>query len=371
MKRGLATLFILIISAFPSLHAQNGVPYAVPGRPLAHRAAIDSAALLVERLMQKSGAPGASVTVLLGGKTVWSRGFGLADVEQQVPATTLTRFRIGSVSKPLTAAALGLLVDEGKLDLDAPVQRYVPDFPVKRWPMTVRQVAGHLSGIRHYRDGEFGSQRHFNSVAEALTVFKDDTLLFEPGSKFSYSSYAWNLLSAVVEGASGESFLAYMQRRVFGPLGMLHTVADHPDSIIPFRSRFYTRSDSAGGVLNAAYVDNSIKWAGGGFLSTTEDLARFGQAMLDGSLLTSGTRAMLWRTQRTKDGKETGNGVGWFVSTDSTGRTAVSHTGGAMGGTAYLLLYPREQIVVATLLNSDRSIINARKVGEFFLRGAR
>jgi CubicO group peptidase (beta-lactamase class C family) len=368
MRRVHVLSLALALAAGPASYAQETVPYAIAGRPAAYHVAADSAAALIERLMQAAGAPGASVTVMRDGQTLWSRGFGRADIEQQVPATSLTRFRIGSVSKSLTAAALGLLVEEGKLDLDSPVQRYVPSFPVKRWPITVRQVAGHLAGIRHYRGGEFASQRHFDSVTEALAVFKDDSLLFEPGTRYSYSSYGWNLLSAVVEGASGEPFLRFMQRRVFVPAGMLHTVADYPDSIIPFRSRFYTRADSAGGVLNAAFVDNSVKWAGGGFLSTTEDLARFGQALLTGSLLKPETIQLLWRSQRTKEGKETEYGIGWGVRSDSTGRTMVSHTGGAMGGTAFLLIYPKEKLVVATLLNSDRSIIDARKVGELFFR---
>jgi CubicO group peptidase (beta-lactamase class C family) len=361
-------LLVLVGVVFSSAFGQSTVPLAVAGRPSAYLPAIDSSTRYVERRMLLSGAPGASVTVMQDGRILWSRGFGEADVEQLVPATALTRFRIGSVSKSLTAAALGLLVEEGKLDLDAPVQKYVPSFPVKRYPMSVRQVAGHLAGIRHYRGDEFGSQKHYASVTEALALFKDDTLLFEPGTRFSYSSYGWNLLSAVVEGASGEPFLSFMQRRVFIPAGMTHTVADFPDSIIPFRARFYTRADSAGGVINAAFVDNSVKWAGGGFLSTTEDLARFGTAMLSGSLLKPGTVQLLWHSQRTRDGKETGYGIGWGVRTDSTGRTAVSHTGGAMGGTAFLLIYPREKLVVSTLLNSDQSIIDARVVGEYFLK---
>ena len=361
------TLLVLIAAACPPAFSQSPVPLAVAGRPAAYAQAIDSSSRYVERRMLLSGAPGASVTVMLDGRVLWSRGFGEADVEQSVAVTPLTRFRIGSVSKSLTAAALGLLVEQGKLDLDAPVQKYVPSFPVKRYPITVRQVAGHLAGIRHYREREFASQRHYTSVTEALAVFKDDTLLFEPGTRYSYSSYGWNLLSAVIEGASGESFLGFMQRHVFTPAGMTHTVADFPDSIVPFRARFYTRADSAGGVINASFVDNSIKWAGGGFLSTTEDLARFGTAMLKGALLAPGTVQLLWHSQQTKDGKETGYGIGWGVRTDSTGRTMVSHTGGAMGGTAFLLIYPREKLIVATLLNSDESIIDARTIGHYFL----
>jgi CubicO group peptidase (beta-lactamase class C family) len=309
--------------------------------------------------MRVLGAPGAAICVRKDGRVVWSEGFGFADLEQQVPVTTQTRFRIGSVSKPVTSAALGLLSEAGKLDWDAPVQRYVPSFPVKRYPITVRQVAGHLAGIRHYKEGEFENQKHYDTVLEGLTIFENDSLLFEPGTRFEYSSYGWNLLSAVVEGASGRSFLGFMQQRVFGPAGMSHTIADFPDSIIPARARFYTRTDSVGPVVNAPYVDNSYKWAGGGFLSTAEDLAQFGQQMLDGRLLHPATVALLWTSQHTADGKATDYGIGWDVEQDSAGHRRISHSGGSVGGTARLVIYPDERLIVAVLVNSDRTFIAA------------
>jgi serine beta-lactamase-like protein LACTB, mitochondrial len=309
--------------------------------------------------MRVLGAPGAAICVRKDGRLVWSEGFGYADLEQHVPVTPQTKFRIGSVSKPLTAAALGLLSETGKLDWDAPIQRYVPTFPVKRYPITVRQVAGHLAGIRHYRPGEFENQKHYSTVSEGLTIFQNDSLLFEPGTQFAYSSYGWNLLSAVVEGASGQSFLSFMDHRVFAPSEMSHTVADFPDSIIPERARFYTRADSVGPVVNAPFVDNSYKWAGGGFLSTAEDLAQFGEQMLDGRLLHPATVALLWTPQRTRDGKATDYGIGWGVEKDAHGRSRISHSGGSVGGTANLIIYPTEHLIVVVLVNSDRTFVEA------------
>jgi serine beta-lactamase-like protein LACTB len=239
------------------------------------------------------------------------------------------------------------------------VQRYVPSFPVKRYPITVRQVAGHLAGIRHYLPGEFENQKHYKTVLEGLAIFQNDSLLFEPGTRYAYSSYGWNLLSAVVEGASGEPFLDFMARHVFGPAGMAHTVADQPDSIIPDRTRFYTRADSVGPVVNAPYVDNSYKWAGGGFLSTTEDLTLFAEQLLDGRLLKPATVSLLWTTQHTSDGKATEYGIGWGVTRDAQGRRLISHDGGSVGGTAALLVYPDEHLIVALLVNSDRTFVEA------------
>ena len=261
--------------------------------------------------MAKLRVPGAQIAVIKDGELVWSEGFGLADIEQQVPVTPITRFRIASISKPVTAVGLGLLIQEGKVDLDQPIQRYVPYFPAKRWPITVRQVAGHLAGIRHYRGDEFGSMKSYPTVREGISIFADDSLLFEPGTSFEYSSYGWNLISAVIEGASGEPFLGFMQRRVFGPMGMTRTIPEYPDSIIPWRAHPYVHADSLSPAQNAPYVDNSYKWAGGGFLSTSEDLARLGRNLLAGRLLKPETIELLWKPQSLKNGETTDYGIGW------------------------------------------------------------
>jgi CubicO group peptidase (beta-lactamase class C family) len=332
---------------------------SAPAVPAHLRPAVAAVRRFILDTMHVLGAPGAAICVRKDGQLIWSEGFGFADLEQHVPVTSETKFRIGSVSKPLTAAALGLLSEAGKLDWDAPVQRYVPTFPVKQYAITVRQVAGHLAGIRHYRPGEFENQKHYNTVLEGLTIFKDDSLLFVPGTRFEYSSYGWNLLSAVIEGASGESFLSFMDHRVFAPSGMSHTVADFPDSVVPLRTRFYTRPDSVGPVVNAPFVDNSYKWAGGGFLSTAEDLAQFGEQMLKGRLLRPATVALLWTSQHTMDGKATDYGIGWGVHEDAHGRRRISHVGGSVGGTANLLIYPIERLIVVVLVNSDRTFIEA------------
>jgi serine beta-lactamase-like protein LACTB len=343
--------------------------YALAQAPLTDRVAIDSGRAVLLAGMRRSGIPGSSVTVMRAGRVIWSEGLGLADVENNVPVTKLTRFRIGSVSKSLTAVAAGLLVESGKLDLDAPVQRYAPSFPQKGYPITSREVAGHLAGIRHYANQEeFLSQHHYNNVNDALSVFANDTLLSRPGEQYHYSTYGFVLLSAVVEGAAGEPFLNFMRRRVFEPLGMRHTIAEYPDSIIPDKARFYTRTDSVGPILNAPYVDNSNKWAGGGFLSTTEDLALFGDEMITAKILKPQTVDLLWTSQRTPDGKDTGYGLGWFVSKDSAGRQVVRHSGGSDGGTALLVLYPKQRMVFAFLFNSDRPQPPLQRVIDLFIR---
>lgn len=301
------------------------------------------------------GIPGLTLAVAVDGKIVYSEGFGFADLEERVPVWPTTKFRIGSVSKPLTAVALMELVEAGKVDLDAPVQKYVPTFPDKGAVITVRQLAGHLGGIRHYQGDEFMIQKHYEDVLEGLKIFQNDPLVAPPGSKFNYSSYGYNLLSAVIESAAGENFLAYMQGHVFLPAGLVHTTADRNGQIVEQRSRFYDLAKD-GQTENAPYVDNSYKWAGGGFLSTAEDLVRFGSALLQPGLLKADTLKVMFTSQKTNAGEETGYGIGWRVGKSESGKRIYEHAGGSVGGTSQLILYPEEHVVVALVDNlSERT----------------
>lgn len=362
------TLLLAAIVAAPStLFAQAGVRYAEAPAAGEYAAAVEASRALIDSLMRARNIPGLSIAVSVDGETVWSEGFGYAHVEQGTPVLPTTKFRIGSISKSVTAAALAQLYEAGKLDLDAPVQRYVPSFPQKRWPITVRQVAGHIAGIRHYRGQEFLDDRRYETVLSGLEIFQDDTLLFEPGTKYSYSTYGWNLLSAVVEGASGEQFLPYMREHVFRPLGMRQTVADHTDSIIPGRTGFYQRAADSS-VINAPFVDNSYKWAGGGFLSTPEDLLRFANAHLESGFLRPETIELFWTSQRTRDGELTNYGIGWSVR-ERGGRQMVSHGGGSVGGNCLLLIYPDEKVVLAVTTNISSAGFGAvpLRIAEMFL----
>ncbi len=338
--------------------------------PAAYRETVARMRTLVcERL--SSHIPGVQVAVAIDGTLVWSEGFGYADAARRRPVTRATQFRIGSVSKPLTAAAVALLYEQGKLDLDAPIQRYVPTFPEKGYPITTRQLAGHLAGIRHYRDREFFQTRHFATVRDGLAIFQDDSLLFPPGTRFSYSSYGWNLVSAVVEGVAGEDFLPYISAHVFRSLGLTHTAPDRTDSVIPDRTQFYD-ADSSGASHVAPPVDNSYKWAGGGFVSTAEDLVKFGSALLAPGFLRRETLDLLFTSQRTSTGEETGYGIGWFVRTDSSGHHWAFHGGSAVGGTAVFGLDRDAHVVVAVLTNlSDAPVEPAQEIEAAFERLSR
>jgi CubicO group peptidase (beta-lactamase class C family) len=347
------------ISAWPQAAAAPAVqPYA---------AARANAQKIGSELLAR-GIPGLALAVAVNGRTVYAEGFGYADLEQRVPAWSTTKFRIGSISKPLTAVALMQLVEQGKIDLDAPVQKYVPSFPDKGAKITPRLLAGHLAGIRHYKDDEFLIAKHYDSVVDGLKIFENDPLIAPPGTKFSYSSYGFNLLSAVIESAAGENFVSYMQSHVFTPLGLIDTLADQNRPIVEQRSRFYER-EKDGVVDNAPYVDNSYKWAGGGFLSSAEDLVRFGSALLHPGFLKPESLRLLFTSQKTISGQETGYGMGWFIHKSQSGQRIYEHAGGSVGGTSQLIIYPDTGVVVALTTNLSETpwkIEDVESVGEAF-----
>ncbi len=230
-------LLSLCLSGFtrPIAFAQTAAAPALASEPYAEARA--HAHAIGNELLAR-GIPGMAVAVAVDGHLVYAEGFGYADLEERLPAWPTTKFRIGSISKTLTAAALMQLVKQGKVDLDAPVQKYVPSFPEKGAKITPRLLAGHLAGIRHYKGDEFLIANHYDSVLEGLKIFENDSLVAPPGTKFSYSSYGFDLLSAVIESASDENCLVYVQAHIVTPLGLVDTTPDENRHIITQRSRF-------------------------------------------------------------------------------------------------------------------------------------
>lgn len=319
-------------------------------QPILFKDAIVQSKKIANDLLQKEKIPGMAISVSHLGKTIWEEGFGVSDLKQNIPVNPrLTKFRIGSVSKPYTTAALATLFEQGKIQLDVPIQTYVPYFPKKEYDISLRQLGGHLAGIRHYQGSEFLSQINYKSVEEGINIFKESNLMHPPGSKYAYSSYGWNLISAAIEGASETDFLSYMQKTVFDRLEMKNTTPDYANQKIENVTQFYQKSD--GEVEIAPQVDNSYKWAGGGFLSTTEDMLKFGNAHLKNDFLKKETMDVFLKNQKTNDGKLVNYGIGWRIGKDKKERDWFGHSGGSVGGTTYLIIYPKEKLVVAVTTN--------------------
>ena len=323
--------------------------------------AIASATRRLVATMREKRIPGMTVAVAIDGRVIWSEGFGVTDIARKSPACPETRFRIGSVSKPITAAAMARLYEAGKLELDAPIQRYTVAFPDKGHPITARQLAGHRAGIRHYRDDiEAFNTRRFASVTESLELFRDDPLLFTPGDGHHYSTYGYVVLSAVLEGASGVSFDRVLEQYVFRPLELTRTgldMTDSPTGHPPNVTHFYdhvTPYVLDGQVRPSPFVDMSSKWAGGGMLSTSEDLVRFGSALLPGApqrFLHPETREMLFTPTTRLMPPIFGYAMGWMTARDADLRRMYMHFGAGSGTTAWIGVFPDDRMAIAVLAN--------------------
>jgi serine beta-lactamase-like protein LACTB len=338
-------VFALLILWCSALWAQ------APGSAPEERKQIEDA---VKKFMAANSLPSVSVAVVRGGKYEWSAGFGMADLENSIPATSHTLYRLASISKPITATAAMLLQERGKLDLDAPVQKYCPAFPEKEAPITTRELLGHLGGIRHYRsqsiyDPEIVNTKHFDDpISAGLSFFKDDVLVSKPGTKFSYSTHGYTLVGCVIEGASGQKYVDFVRENVLQPAGMTNTRIDDRLAIVPYRTRFYSK-DTLGTVVNAEPVDVSFKLPGDGWLSTAEDMAKFEVAMLDDRVVTRSTRTVMWTPQKLSDGKETTYGLGWEIGNGFA--PTINHGGGEWGTSTFIMIAPEQRAGVVVLIN--------------------
>ncbi len=358
LRREIRQTSILLV-----LVATLATAIAAPQAPSA--SAIDTA---IEAEQRRLKIPGLAVAAVIDGKIVNDKAFGLADVENNVRATPATRFRTASLAKPLTATGVMVLAERGRLDLDAPIQEYCAAFPKKEHPVTARLLLGHLAGVRHYgRPGESLGTQHYFAVADSLAIFKDDPLLHRPGDKYLYSTFGYSVLGCAIEGASGQTYAAFMQEHVMKPAGMVHTAIDELYLILPNRARGYQLLTEEGfktlppaaqaiakanEIYNAPLHDTSMKVPGGGWLTTAADMARFADALMSGRIVKPAAVEQMWTSLKTSDGKETGYGLGFGVRT-ANGNLAISHTGNQAGAASVLRISPARKAAVVVLGNLE------------------
>lgn len=313
----------------------------------------------VAAFMKDTHVPALSVAVGINGKIVFSKGYGSADLEENVPVTPKTRFRTGSIAKPMTAVAAMQLVDGKKLDLKLPIQTYCPAFPKKQWEVTTEELLEHRSGVRHYLTGaEAANTKHYASLSDSITgIFGNDALQFEPGTKMGYSTYGYVVVGCAIEGASGESYTKYMQEHVFDAAGMANTTLDDWAAIVPNRVHFYDVTD--GKVANAQFFDSSDRIPGGGYVSTPEDLVHFAFAILDGKLVSKDTVKRMWTPS---DTAKNSYGLGWFLTKNPDGRRIVFHSGGQIGTSTMLTIAPDDHVAYSIM--TDVRGINLGKLTE-------
>ena len=351
---GGAALFF--VSSIDPVHGDaSAVPSSVEVAESDSHAAIDRLRAHVRGVMAGGNIPALAVAVSRNGRIRWSEGFGFADVAQRTPATSATRFRIGALSKPLTAAAVLRLQERGQLDPGAPVQAVLPSYPQKAWPLSASHLMSDSGGVHRLRGGNDAQPGgDCATLGDAIDRFWDEPLAFRPGSAYRFSIYGWILLSAVVEASAREPFEAFMAREVFEPLGMAATVLEAEG--VSRATGYFPRAatNPALGLQDAPEADYSCFAGAGQYLSTAADLARFGGAMVMPGFLREDTLASLLTPLRLESGAVSAMARGWRIEEMTrAGRSVrvLTQSGTPMGATAVVLLVPDEQLAVALTSN--------------------
>lgn len=340
MKRIVASLMLLLSSIGFSQTVYN--PDQVK---------IRTAKKLAKKFLRKHKITGMSISVSKHRHIIWSEGFGFSSKKPKIkvkPDTTI--FRIASVSKSITGLALAKMFEDKTIDLDSSIYKYVPDYPKQNYDITVRQLGGNLAGIRHFKDNNEFALNKKMSITEGLNLFKNDSLLFKPGTQFNYSSLGYVLLSEVMQKASNTPFVSFVNDSIFKPLHMQNSMMDLSDTDIPNRTQFYKSSVLKKRVL-ASPVANEFKVGGGGFLSTSEDILKFGNEIIFPKIVSKKTLSEITTSQRLSSGNKTGYGIGFSVETSKKGTPKYYHTGGGVGASSILLIYPEEELVITVLTN--------------------
>jgi serine beta-lactamase-like protein LACTB, mitochondrial len=366
---GLGIYTFLTTMATPLHSNPEDVPSVTHATPLQQWAgAVQQGRQVARAGLVEQNLPGLSVAVGADGDIVWAEAFGWADLENRVPVAPGMRFRIGHASKSLTSAAVGILLEKGRLRLDDEIQTYVPTFPRKEWRVTLRQLMGHVAGVRHYRnEGDYMPSAHCTRASEGLQSFADDPLLFEPEVQYKYSTFGWILVSAAIEAAADEPFLTFMRTHIFEPLDMADTTSDVGIESIPNRATFYyprLSGDPSYGPELASAVDYSCFAGAGAFLSTPADLVRFGIAVSRGELLKRATVRKLQTPYLLASGEETDYGLGWMLETvplaGEPTRLASHASRTLLGGSTSFMTFPERGLVVA--VTSNTSFANTRPI---------
>ncbi len=285
-----------------------------------------------------------SVLVSRGGETLFSHGYGLASIELQVPNTPRTKFRIGSITKQFTAMAIMILAEQGKLKLDDPIGKFIEDAPTAWEKVTIHHLLTHTSGIFSYTSDPkyLEIQARPETVRSLIARFRDRPLDFPPGEKFSYSNSGYVLLGAVIEKVSGMSYEAFLNRAIFGPLGLKDTGYDHSETILRHRASGYERDGD--GLKNADYLHMSQPFSAGALYSTVEDLARWDRALTDGKLISKESYARMYTPEKDH------YAYGWMVGTLSA-RKEIEHGGSINGFKSQIVRYPDQKVCIAVLCN--------------------
>lgn len=311
----------------------------------------------VRQQMEKNKVPGLTIGFVKD-DYMWVKGFGYVDLENKVPARAESAYRLASVQKSMTAAAILQLVERRQINLDAEIQTYVPYFPKKKYPITVRQLLNHLGGIPHYVNPDIEQHiKEHKNTREAIAIFENFDLIAEPGTKFNYSSYGYNLLGAAIEGATKQSYADYMREHIWEPAGMKTTRMDDPLDVIPNRVRGYQLIK--GELRNSEFIDVSSRFAAGGTRGTVVDLLKFMKGLNEGKLLSRESIDLMYTPAKTRDGSisgfpnTAGYTMGWNLAPQKSGLVVIND-GGQQETRTFILNFPAKKFALAVAQNLEQ-----------------
>lgn len=330
----------------------------------------DSVDAYVRGFMERRKIPGAAVSVVHHGKIVKAAGYGMANLELNVPATEHSVFEIGSISKQFCAEAVMMLVADGRIALDDPLRRYLPEVPEAWSGITIRHLLTHTSGLRDWEGDSAFSYRREYTTSEFIAFVARHPLDFAPGSRFAYTNSAFPLLGKVVEKVTGVSYERFVAERIFRPAGMVETYFKHHANIVPNHTGGYV--DEGGTLVNGEPLRPVILAPNGGIMSTATDMARWHIALSNGTLLTPATMAAMLVPVRLNDGSVFSGGIAWFLD-EFRGHRFVLHNGSTVAGySSVVYRYLTDDLSVTILFNIDRwNAVNvlAINVASFFVPG--
>ncbi len=309
---------------------------------------------IVAGAMRDGRTPGVSVAVARGGRIVYAKGYGLANVELNVPATVDTVYRIGSITKQFTASAVMQLVEDGKLSLDDPIEKFLPDFPVRGRRITIRHLLNHTSGIKSYTSlglKYLAIKRQDISEEDLIATFKDQPDDFPPGEKWLYDNSGYYLLGVILEKATGYKYGDYVQRQLFTPLGLSSTLYCDVERIVKNRAAGYQIGLDKS-LRNADFISMKVPFAAGALCSTVKDLIAWNGALAGGNVVSAASYSQMTTPLKLANGQERPYGFGLGLG-EFDGHPQVEHGGGIDGFASMLMYFPKDGVTVAVLTNSS------------------
>jgi CubicO group peptidase (beta-lactamase class C family) len=313
----------------------------------------------IDTLLQKeypANAPGAAVIIKKQGATILRKGYGMADLELGVPMAPDMVFRLGSMTKQFTAVAILMLAEQGKLNLEDTLDKYMPDFPTQGKRITIEQLLTHTAGIKEVTELPewLKMWRKDMTVQELLNLFKPLPLDFDPGTKWNYSNSGYIILGAIIEKVAGVSYEEFINTRIFKPLGMTHSCYGSATRVIPRRIPGYTLGNDKI-YINAEYLSMTQPYAAGSILSNVDDLAAWDEALQAGKLIKPESLRRAWTPLVLPNGDSTAYGYGWRISSYE-GHRMIEHGGSIHGFLTYALSLPEDRVYIAILHNcGDKS----------------